>query len=113
MKEQVLAAIVMSFITLTLGTAIVLRGPIGKALAQWIASWGSPEHKAMEAKWAEVAAASKGVPLGEVEELRADVEELHRQLADVQERLDFTERVLARRDERVGALPKGGAGDAR
>jgi hypothetical protein len=113
MNEPTLAAITMVSITLTLGTAIVLRGPIGKALAQWIASWGSPEHKAMEAKWAEVAAASKGVPLGEVDDLRADVEELQRQLADVQERLDFAERVLARREERA-ALPKasGRAADA-
>jgi len=77
MREQVLAALVMGFITLTLGTAIVLRGPIGKAVAQWIASWGSPEHKAMEAKWAEVAA---GRDPGEVSELRAEVEELQRQL---------------------------------
>jgi len=106
MREQVLAALVMGFITLTIGTAIVLRGPIGKAIAQWIASWGSPEHKAMEAKWAEVAG---GRDPGEVSELRAEVEELQRQLADVQERLDFAERVLARRDDRAGALQKGGA----
>jgi Tfp pilus assembly protein PilO len=38
----------------------------------------------------------------------SDVEDLQRQLADVQERLDFAERVLARREERAGALPKPG-----
>ena len=108
MKEQVLAAIVMGFIALTIGTAVVLRGPIGKAIAQWIASWGSPEHKAMEAKWAEVAASRGGASPAEVADLRADVEDLQRQLADVQERLDFTERVLARRDDRA-MLPKGGS----
>src|SRR3989441_8182192 len=107
MKEQVLAAIVMGFIALTIGTAVVLRGPIGKAIAQWIASWGSPEHKAMEAKWAEVAASRGGASPAEVADLRADVEDLQRQLADVQERLDFTERVLARRDDRA-MLPEGG-----
>ena len=32
---------------------------------------------------------------------------LRAQLGDVQERLDFAERVLARRDERAAALPKG------
>jgi len=95
----------MSILFLCVAAVFVLRGPIGKALGQWIASWGSPEHKAMEAKWAEVAA---GRAPGEVTELRADVEELQRQLADVQERLDFAERVLARRAERAGALPKGG-----
>src|SRR5437867_13079237 len=90
----------------SIAAVFILRGPIGKAVAQWIASWGSPEHKAMEAKWAEVAA---GRDPGEVSELRAEVEELQRQLADVQERLDFAERVLARRDDRAGALQKGGA----
>src|SRR5919197_986485 len=98
----------MSILFLSVAAVFVLRGPIGKALGQWIASWGSPEHKAMEAKWAEVAAASRGVPLGEVADLRADVEELQRQLADVQERLDFAERVLARREERAAALPNAG-----
>ena len=89
----------------SIAAVFILRGPIGKALGQWIASWGSPEHKALEAKWAEVAA---GRPPTEDTELRADVEELQRQLTDVQERLDFAERMLARRDERAGALPKGG-----
>ena len=37
------------------------------------------------------------------------VEELRTQFADVQERLDFAERVLARRDDRAAALPKGAA----
>lgn len=106
MNEATLTAIVFVSIALVGGAAIVLRGPIGKALAEWISSWSSPEHKAMEAKWAEVAAASKGLPLHEVEELRADVEDLQRQLADVQERLDFAERVLTRRDDRAVALPR-------
>ncbi len=96
----------MSILFLCVAAVFVLRGPIGKALGQWIASWGSPEHKALEAKWADVAA---GRAPEEVTALRADVEELQRQLADVQERLDFAERVLARRDERVGVLPKPGA----
>jgi hypothetical protein len=108
MNEPLLAAIAMGFITLTIAAAFVLRGPIGKALAQWIASWGSPEHKAMEAKWADVAAARHGAPAsGEVAELRADVEELQRQLADVQERLDFAERLLTRQREAERLAPPG------
>lgn len=98
----------MSILFLSVAAVFILRGPIGKALGQWIASWGSPEHKAMEAKWVELEAAKKGIPLGEVADLRDDVEDLQRQLADVQERLDFAERVLARREERAGALPKPG-----
>ena len=98
----------MSILFLSVAAVFILRGPIGKALGQWIASWGSPEHKAMEAKWVELEAAKKGIALGDPD-LRADVEDLQRQLADVQERLDFAERVLARRDDRVGALPKPGS----
>jgi hypothetical protein len=41
----------------------------------------------------------------EVQELKGEVEELRTQLVDVQERLDFAERVLARRDERVARIP--------
>lgn len=38
----------------------------------------------------------------EVESLRADVADLREELTDVQERLDFTERMLARSREREG-----------
>jgi len=104
-------AITISILTLTICTAFVLRGPVGKALAQWIASWSTPEHKAMEAKWAE--AAAPGAPAevarlrAEVDDLRrqlADVDDLHRQVMEVQERLDFTERLLVkqRNAERIG-----------
>jgi hypothetical protein len=113
-------AITFSIVTLTIGTVLVLRGPVGKALGRWIESWSTPEHKAMEAKWAE--AAAPGAP-GEVARLRVEVDDLRRQLADVlerldptavddlhrqlgevQERLDFTERLLTKqRDvERLG-----------
>ncbi len=61
----------------------------------------------MEAKWVELEAAKKGIALSDPD-LRADVEDLQRQLADVQERLDFAERVLARRDDRAGVLPQPG-----
>lgn len=90
----------VSAIALSAGAAIVLRGPIGKALAQWIASWSTPEHKAMEAQWARVAAASTPGAAGvEVAELRGEVDELRGQLAEVQERLDFAERMLAKTRE--------------
>ena len=94
-------------IALSASAAIVLRGPIGKALAQWIASWSTPEHKAMEAQWARVAAASApGAAGAEVAELRAEVEELRGQLAEVHERLDFAERILAKTRE-AERLPPG------
>ena len=82
-------AITMSIIALSAGAVIVLRGPMGKALAEWIRGWS---HN--EARWIE----AKGAP-GEVAALRADVEELRHQLADVHERLDFAERLLAKTRE--------------
>jgi hypothetical protein len=76
----------IAVIALTACGATILRGPIGKALAEWIRGWS---HN--EAKWIE----AKSAP-GDVAELRADVEELRHQLAEVHERLDFAERLLAK-----------------
>src|SRR5215470_7549058 len=94
-------AVTFSIIALSVSAAFVLRGPVGKALAQWIASWSTPEHKAMEAEWARVAAAAKhpGMAGAEVEQLRSEVDELRGQLAEVHERLDFAERMLAKTRE--------------
>lgn len=93
-------AITMSIIALSISAAFVLRGPVGKALAQWIAGWN---HN--EARWMELKAAKQGVPGAEMEQLRAEVDDLQRQLGEVHERLDFAERLLAqRRDpERIGS----------
>ena len=92
-------AITMSIIALSVSAAFVLRGPVGRALAQWISGWS---HN--EAKWMELKAVGRGAPSGEVEQLRAEVDELQRQLTEVNERLDFAERILAKtRDaERIG-----------
>jgi transposase-like protein len=82
----------VSAIALSAGAAVVLRGPIGKALAQWIGGWSHTEAKWIEAKMRE----GGGATGGEVEQLRAAVDELRSQLAEVQERLDFAERMLAK-----------------
>jgi len=74
-------AITFSIVTLTIGTVLVLRGPVGKALGQWIAGRSHTQAQWIEGKY--------GVP-------NAKVEELRHQLTDVQERLDFAERLLAR-----------------
>lgn len=71
-------AIVSSLLFLTVGAVIVLRGPLGRALADRIAGRVGPEPDDRE-----------------LEHLRAEVEELRGQLAEVQERLDFAERLLA------------------
>ncbi len=100
--------VAVSVLALSAGTAIVLRGPVGHALAEWIRSWATPEHKAMEAQVAVAYAPKrKGQDAVELAELRADVDALRQRLAEAEERLDFTERMLAKaRDpERIGPGP--------
>ena len=79
--------IVFTTISLSVAAIFVLRGPLGKALAERLAGRiGSDD--------------------AEVRELRGDVETLRHEVTDLQERLDFAERMLARQDER--ALPQVG-----
>jgi len=87
-------AITMCIVTLSISSIFVLRGPVGKALAQWIGGWS---HN--EAKWIDAKARASGAGDGDVEQLRTEVEELRGQLLEVQERLDFTERMLAKNRE--------------
>jgi hypothetical protein len=84
----------MCIVTLSVSSIFVLRGPVGKALAQWIGGWS---HN--EAKWIDAKARAAGAGSDDVEELRTEVEELRGQLLEVQERLDFTERILAKNRE--------------
>ncbi|HEY6223121.1 MAG TPA: hypothetical protein VIW26_05020 [Gemmatimonadales bacterium] len=65
----------VSAIALSCGAAVVLRGPIGNALAQWIGSWSRNEAKWMEVKMHEAGGGRAG------------------------ERLAFPERMLARSRE--------------
>ncbi len=63
-------------------TAVKILGPIAQAFARRIGGGGGGgEGEAWR---------------GEVEDLRAGMEELRHQLMETQERLDFTERLLAR-----------------
>jgi hypothetical protein len=79
-------------LALVLGTTLVLSGPVGKALAEWIRGWSKTDEH-----WMAMKAAKHGVVLGgESERLLAEVDELRRRLSEVEERLDFTERLLAR-----------------
>jgi hypothetical protein len=79
----------MSILFLSLAAVFILRGPFGRALADRLSGRRHDDT--------------------DVQELRGEVEDLRRQLGEVQERLDFAERLLARQDERAGALPKGGS----
>jgi hypothetical protein len=82
----------MMVLFLSIAAIVIMRGHFGRALAERLSGRARPAADDQD-----------------VRELKSEVEELRTQLADVQERLDFAERVLARRDERAGALPKGTA----
>lgn len=71
----------MSIFFLSFAAIFILRGPLGRALAERIAGGRGRAEDV------------------EVRELRDDVEELRRQLGEVQERLDFAERLLTRQQE--------------
>ncbi|HEX9580737.1 MAG TPA: hypothetical protein VF970_06495 [Gemmatimonadales bacterium] len=88
--------VVVTTLILTVGSTIVLRGPLGRALADRLAArraGGSDQD-------------------GAVEELRQEVEDLRGTLSEVQERLDFAERLLLQRRE-AEPLPEKGGGNAR
>jgi len=73
----------------TIGAVAILRGPLGRALGERIGG-GSRDMDAGQ----------------EVEHLRAELDEVRMRLTDVEERLDFTERVLANERDR-GRLMQG------
>ncbi|PYO97845.1 MAG: hypothetical protein DMD60_05715 [Gemmatimonadetes bacterium] len=79
-------------LALVIGVTIVLSGPVGKALAEWIRGWTRTDQQ-----WMAMKAAKHGVALGgDAERLLAEVDDLKRRVAEAEERLDFTERLLAK-----------------
>lgn len=66
-------------VILIFGVVKVMQGPVGQALARRIHGRGGAEDLS-----------------GEVAQLREDLHAVRGELAEVQERLDFTERLLAR-----------------
>ncbi len=96
-------AVAMIGLALVIGTTVVLTGPVGKAVAEWIRGWSKTDEQ-----WMAMKAAKHGVALGgDTERLLAEVDELKRRLAEAEERLDFTERLLAKdRDPQRLAGPR-------
>jgi hypothetical protein len=80
MHEDFARALAVSVMFISLASIFVLRGPLGRAFADRIAG-RHPDH------------------LGEGEAVRADVEGLKHRLAEVEERLDFAERLLTKQRE--------------
>jgi hypothetical protein len=78
-------------LAVVIGTTLVLRGPMGKALAEWIRGWSKTDEQ-----WLAVQAAKHGAVSAAPESVLAEVDDLKRRLSEVEERLDFAERLLAR-----------------
>src|SRR5207302_10035823 len=79
-------------LALVIGATLVLAGPAGKALAEWIRGWSKTDEQ-----WMAMKAAKHGVVLGgESERLLAEADALRRRLSEGEERLDFTARLLPR-----------------
>lgn len=78
----------MIVLFMSIAAVLVLRGPLGRAIGEKIAR----QRDAGDDR--------------EIQDLKGEVDDLRHQLSEVQERLDFAERLLARQDERVPALPK-------
>jgi len=85
--DAIAPMVVLSTLFLSAGAVIILRGPLGRAFADRIAG----RHSAADP---------------ESQRLRQDVEDLRAELAAVQERLDFAERLLSRGGDRE-QLPRG------
>src|SRR2546422_8059370 len=82
-------------LALVIGATLVLAGPVGKALAEWIRGWSKTD-----AQWMAMKAAKHGVVLGDdTERLLAELDELKRRVAEDQERLHFTPRLPAQKRE--------------
>jgi hypothetical protein len=82
MWDQIAPMVVLSTMSLSAAAIFVLRGPLGKALADRLAGRSAAGGR-------------------EVEQLRHDVDDLRAELGAMQERLDFAERLLTRGQERA------------
>jgi len=72
------------------GLVVIMRGPLGQAIADRIRGASAEANPRLRE---------------ELDHLRLEVDELRGQLGEAQERIDFAERLLARRDENV-PLPR-------
>jgi hypothetical protein len=80
-------AATLSIMFLSVASIFVLRGPLGRALAERLAG------------------RRVGADGAEQDRLQAEVDELKHRLEEAEERLDFTERVLARAPDAAPLAP--------
>lgn len=86
--------ITISVVAICTAAVLIFRGPLGRGLARWIDTWGENERMHHLAK----GGAAGADP--------ARVEELEHRVLELEERIDFTERLLARERE-AAQLPAG------
>lgn len=77
--EEVAKAVAVSVMFMSMAAIFVLRGPVGRALAERLSGRRSADEGAAQ--------------------LQAEVEAMRRRLAEAEERLDFAERLLARSNQ--------------
>lgn len=82
----------------SVAAAVILRGPLGRALAERISSRGEAMDDAIRRAPPWVTGTSPPDP--DTQLLSTEVDELRQRLAELEERQDFAERLLARQRER-------------
>src|SRR2546422_430976 len=109
-------AVAMIGLALVIGSTVVLTGPVGKALAEWIRGWSKTDEH-----WMAMKAAKHGVVLGggaetllaelaeHKEALEQELEAVRREVAELAERVDFAERLLAKHRESERLAPPRGS----
>jgi hypothetical protein len=81
-------------VTIAAAVTIILRGPVGRGLA-----------RAMEVGAGSGVSPERDARLAQLEQRVAELEAVHGRLAELEERMDFAERLLTRH-EAVGRLPE-------
>src|SRR3989475_9682555 len=75
-------------LALVIGATLVLTGPVGRAVAEWIRGWSKTDEQ-----WMAMKAAKHGVVLGgDTERLLAELDELKRRAAEAGGRLGSARR---------------------
>jgi hypothetical protein len=82
---DVAPVLIVALLIVCAAAVLILRGPLGKAIARRLEGTASPEQLT-------------GAGLTGIAERVADLEQRDARVAELEERLDFAERLLAQRD---------------
>jgi hypothetical protein len=87
----------------SVAAVVILRGPLGRALAERISSRGEAIDEAIRRAPPWVKGTS--LPDPDTQLLSAELDELRQRLAELEERQDFTERLLAQQRDNPALGP--------